>query len=92
MVILDHDHAKYIITQEFNKLTEDNFVAKLAQAKLATKDGIADFVKETDFYQKIKNLNKKVISNKTKHVLVEKKLTELTNKIAKISEKGYELL
>ena len=92
MVILDHDHAKYIITQEFNKLTEDNFVAKLAQAKLATKDGIADFVKETDFDQKIKNLNKKVISNKTKHVLVEKKLTELTNKIAKISEKGYELL
>ena len=92
MVILDHDHAKYIITQEFNKLTEDNFVAKLAQAKLATKDGIADFVKETDFDQKIKNLNKKVISNTTKHVLVEKKLTELTNKIAKISEKGYELL
>ena len=67
-------------------MTEDNVAARLAQTKLATKDDIADFIKETDFDQKIKNLNKEVTSNKTKYVRVEKKLTELTNKVAKISE------
>ena len=28
--MLDHDHAKYITTQEFNKLTSGNFPAILA--------------------------------------------------------------
>ena len=73
-------------------MTEDNFAARLAQTKLATKDDIADFIKETDFDQKIKNLNKEITSNKTKYVRVEKKLTELTNKVAKISENWYEFL
>ena len=68
----DHDHTKYITTQEFNKLTSDNFAARLPQAKLATKFDIAYFVKKkTDFDDKPKNLNKKVTSNKRKHVLVE---------------------
>ena len=32
--ILDHKHDKYIITtQEFNKLTTDNFAARLKEAK-----------------------------------------------------------
>ena len=66
--ITDHDHTKYIITQEFNKLTSDRFVARLAQANLASKNDIANFVKKTDFDEKLKNLNKKVTSNKTKHV------------------------
>ena len=73
-------------------MTEDNFAARLAQTKLATKDDIADFIKETDFDQKIKNLNKEITSNKTKYVRVEKKLTELTNKVAKVSENWYEFL
>ena len=73
-------------------MTEDNFAARLAQTKLATKDDIADFIKETDFDQKIKNINKEITSNKTKYVRVEKKLTELTNKVAKISENWYEFL
>ena len=73
-------------------MTEDNVAARLAQTKLATKDDIADFIKETDFDQKIKNLNKEVTSNKTKYVRVEKKLTELTNKVAKISENWCEFL
>ena len=30
-------------------MVADNFAARLAQAKLGTKDDIADFVKETDF-------------------------------------------
>ena len=32
--ILDHDHDKYIISQEFNNSTADNFAARLAQEKL----------------------------------------------------------
>ena len=66
--IIDHDHCKYIATQEFNKLTADNVAAKrLAQVNLVTKPDIADFVKETR--NKLSDINKKVISNETKHVL-----------------------
>ena len=59
----DHDQSnKQVTTQEFKKL---NFAARLAQAKLANKDGIADFGKEkTYFDHKLKNLNNKVTSNK----------------------------
>ena len=35
--ILDHDHGKYITTQVFNKLTADNFAAKLKQANSVPK-------------------------------------------------------
>ena len=31
-VITDHNYDKYITTQEFNKLTAENFTARLAQA------------------------------------------------------------
>ena len=31
------DHAKYIITPEFNKLTAENFAARLKQTNLVTK-------------------------------------------------------
>ena len=44
--ILDHDYRKHITIHKFNKLTADNFAARLAQAKSATKDDIADFVKK----------------------------------------------
>ena len=40
-----------------------------------------------DFYDKLKNLNKKVTSNKAKHIEAENKITDLTNKVRKISEK-----
>ena len=69
--ISDHDHDKYITTPEFNKLTVENFVARLAQANLSSKSDIANFVKKTDFDDKLKNLNKRVTSNKTKHLLIE---------------------
>ena len=46
----DHDHDKYITTPEFNKLTAENFAARLSQANLVTK---------TDFYDKLKNRDKK---------------------------------
>ena len=51
---------------------------RLAQAKLAIEAGISDFVKETDFDNKLKNINKKATSNKTKYVEANKKLTDLT--------------
>ena len=37
-------------------------------------------------------MNLKKTLNKTKHVEAEKKITNLTNKVAQISEKGYEFL
>ena len=44
--INDHDQSsKYITTPEFNKLTVENFTARLKQAKLARKSDIAYFVK-----------------------------------------------
>ena len=62
--ITDHNHDKYITTPEFNKLTAENFAARLAQVNLVTK---------TDFEDKLINLNKKTNSNKTKHLIVENK-------------------
>ena len=41
----DHDHNKYISTQEFNKLTSENLTARLAQAYLASKSDTANLVK-----------------------------------------------
>ena len=36
-ITTDHDHDKYITTQEFNKLRLENFTARLKQANLASK-------------------------------------------------------
>ena len=33
-IATDHDHDKCITTQEFNKLTSENFIARLKQAKV----------------------------------------------------------
>ena len=59
--ITDHSHDKYITTLEFNKLTAENFAARLAQANLVTK---------TDFDGKLINFNRKITSNKTKYLIV----------------------
>ena len=68
----DDDHSnKYIATPEFNKLTAGNFAARLKQANLAGKSDIANLVNKTDFDEKLKYLNKKITSNRIKHVLVE---------------------
>ena len=48
-------------TQEFNKLTSENFAARLAQTNLASKTGIpdiTDFVKKADFDNKLRSFNK----------------------------------
>ena len=57
----NRDHDKYIDTSEFNKLAGDVFNARSAQGNLVTK---------TDFDDKLSNLNRKITSNKAKHVLV----------------------
>ena len=64
----NHNHDKHIDTQEFNKWAADVFNARLKQA---------NFVTKTDFGDKLSNLNRKITSNKTKHVLVENELKKL---------------
>ena len=59
---------KYITADEFNKLKKETFPERLKQANLARNTGIADFVKETNFDERLININEKVTSNKTKHV------------------------
>ena len=44
-ITTDHDHDKYITTQEFNNLTSESFTARLKQANLASKNDISNFVK-----------------------------------------------
>ena len=56
LMTTDHYHDKYITTQEFNKLKSENFTARLAQVNLASKGGIGNFVKKTDFDDKLKML------------------------------------
>ena len=66
----------------------ENFAARLKPAKWATKNDIADFVKNIDFDKKLASINKKVTSNKTRHVEVDKKLNNLSGKVKLISIKG----
>ena len=60
----NHNHDKYIDTQEFNTLAAV-FNVRLAQANLITK---------TDFDAKLLSLNRNIIANKTKHFLVRNEL------------------
>ena len=68
MKLTDHNHDKYINTQEVNTLAASVFNATLAQTNLITK---------TDFDTKLSSLNRKITSNKTKHLLVENDLKKL---------------
>ena len=66
--LTNHNHDKYIDTQEFNKLAADVFNARIAQGKLITK---------REFDSTLSNLNRKIASNKSKHLLVENELNQL---------------
>ena len=59
---------KYLIIIMINmlllKLMRENFAAKLKQAKLATKDDIADFAKKTNFDEKLKKITKELLEIK----------------------------
>ena len=59
---------KYITTPEFSKLTAENFAARLAQTNVITK---------ADFDTKLSSLNRKITSNKTRHLLIENELKKL---------------
>ena len=59
-----HDHAKYITTQEFNKLTAENVTSRLKQANL---------VRKTDLDNKLISFNRKITLNKTKYLEVQKR-------------------
>ena len=54
--ISDYDHDKYITTPEFNKLTAESFASRLAQANLATKSDITNFVKKIKELLQIKQI------------------------------------
>ena len=54
-----------LILQSLKKIAADVFNARLAQANLVTK---------ADFDNKLSNLNRKITSNKAKHVLFENEL------------------
>ena len=54
--VTDHNHDKYITTQKINTLTSENFAARLAEANLVSKTDIVDFVRKTDFDDKLKKL------------------------------------
>ena len=68
MKIIDHHHDKYITPI---------ISARLPQANVANKSDIANCVKMTDFDDKLKKLNKKMTSNKSKHLLFENELKKL---------------
>ena len=57
-----------LLFQNLNKLTAENFAVRLAQADLITK---------TDFDTKLSSLNRKIMSDKTKHLLVKNELKKL---------------
>ena len=65
------DNSKYITTQEFHKLTAENFAARLKQA---------DLLNKIDFYNKLISFNKQITSSKTKHLEVQNKLNSLITK------------
>ena len=73
--LTDHKHDKYTTTPEFNKLTAENFAARLVQANLITK---------TDFDAELSSLNRNITSNKTKHLLIEIELKKLKHLIQSI--------
>ena len=66
--LTNHNHDKFIDTQEFNKLAADVFNTRITQENLITK---------TDFDAKLSNLNRKITQNKSKHLLVENELNKL---------------
>ena len=65
------DHSKCIITQEFNKLTAENFAARLKKARLVIK---------TDSDNKLTSFIRKITSNKGKSLEVLKKINSPTTK------------
>ena len=47
------NHDKLIATDNFNKFTQKSFYHRLKQSNLTTKDDVADFIKKSDFNEKL---------------------------------------
>ena len=62
--LTDHNHDKYVTTLEFSRLTTEEFIR-------------SKFNKKTEFDTRLISLNKKINSNKTKHLLIKNKLEKL---------------
>ena len=62
------DYSRHITSEEFNKLTWEHYVARLKQA---------DWLNKTDFNDKLTSFNKRIASNKRKHLEVQNKLNSL---------------
>ena len=69
-------------------MTVENFATRVKQSNLANKSHIANLVNEIHFDNKLLSFIKRINSNKTKHVLVENKLSELSKKVEAVSTKG----
>ena len=66
--VTDHIHDKHITAPDFNNLSAEVFDAKLARANKVTK---------ADFNNKLRSLNQKINSNKTKHLIVENEFKKM---------------
>ena len=77
-----HDHDKYITTQEFKKLTSENFTSRLKQASLGSKNNIANFAKKTNFDNKLKTVtsNKNEVNELSKEVKSNKRSNKRSDK------------
>ena len=67
--LTDHYNDKYITTSGFNTLGTKAFNARLAQTNLIKK--------KTEFNAKLSRVNRKIISNKIKHLVVENEMKKL---------------
>ena len=93
-VTTDHDHNKYITTQESNKLTAAIFNARLAQANLASASDIANFVKKTDFDNELKillriKMNQTNYRKKVKSISTKGLASDLINKFSILNGAKY---
>ena len=74
--------GKYFTTANCNKFTSDIRDVKIKWKELFNK---------SDIDKILINIDTKNTSNKTKHIKADKKLTLLTRKVARMSEKRYEM-
>ena len=84
---------QYITTPEFDKFTAKMFVLRLKGAYLASKSYIANFVKKTDFDDKLKDLTNKnelnELSKKVKAVLTKGLTKDLIEKFSILNGAKY---
>ena len=70
-------------------MTSEHFSVRLKEAKLPTKNDIVHFIRKNYFDNEVTNTDKKVTSNKTRHVDVNKKLDDLAKEIKKYPREIY---